>query len=76
LGRYLTAVLQAEQEAHQLMIEEKQSRALLKNTLDPLLSRLTKASGGGGGRERKRGRSNTLDTLPFRLTKLTVHMGG
>jgi hypothetical protein len=35
---------QAEREEHQQVIEEKQSRALLKNTLDPILSQLTKAS--------------------------------
>jgi hypothetical protein len=34
---------QAEREEHQQIIEEKQSRALLKNTLDPILSQLTKA---------------------------------
>ena len=33
---------QAEQDERLRIIEEKQSRAMLKNTLDPLLSRLTK----------------------------------
>jgi hypothetical protein len=35
---------QAEREEHQRIIEEKQSRVFLKNTLDPLLSQLTKVS--------------------------------
>ena len=36
---------QAEREEHQQIIDEKQSRALLKNALDPLLSQLTKVCG-------------------------------
>ena len=35
---------QAEREEHQMMIDEKQSRALLKNTFDPLLSQITKVA--------------------------------
>jgi hypothetical protein len=35
---------QAERQEHQEMIDEKHSKALLKNTLDPLLSQLTKVA--------------------------------
>lgn len=33
---------QAEREMRELMMEEKNTRAVLKNTMDPLLSRLSK----------------------------------
>ncbi len=36
--------VQTESEQHAKAIEEKTSRALLKNTMDPLLSRLTKVN--------------------------------
>jgi hypothetical protein len=36
--------LQAERDEHLQMINEKQSRALLKNTFDPHLSQLTKVN--------------------------------
>ena len=42
-------LLQAEREERQEIIEEKQSKTLLKNTLDPLLSQLTKASEANDG---------------------------
>jgi hypothetical protein len=48
-GVFQSISSQAEREEHQQMIDEKQSRALLKNTLDPLLSQLTKVRAGGGG---------------------------
>ncbi len=40
----LSSLSQAEREEHQMMIDEKQSRALLKNTFDPLLSQITKVT--------------------------------
>jgi hypothetical protein len=38
------AAAQAEREAYEKNMEEKYTKLLLKNTLDPLLSRLTKVS--------------------------------
>jgi hypothetical protein len=46
-------LLQAERQERQEIIDEKQSRALLKNTLDPLLSQLTKASEADSGTQTK-----------------------
>ena len=39
-----TFFFKAEREANERKIEEKHSKSLLRNTLDPLLSRLTKVS--------------------------------